>query len=353
MNWNTRAFVSEDKPAIIELLRRVWGWNHGPDFWDWLHKQNPAGYSIIFIAESGREIVGHVTGIPLQMKIEDEFAGYIGLSGVTHPDYRNQGIMRALLDQLVAEAAKKGLALGYAVTLMREPMQRVVRRVGATDTRASPMPSYYAILNLRRALRERELLSSCGIGALLNPMKHRKKRIDASSNLDIKELRGFDDSFDRLWSVVSKDYKSLIVKRSSDYLTWRYSHHPEQKYQVWGVREDGELAGFVVTRHDFRDGLHAGFIADMFGRRLDIMSALVAHVVDYFEGQGASYVKCELSSGHPYGELLKRFGFACCRSGNGLQFRIALPSAGVDQSWLVKRGHHVMTWGDITTAEDL
>ena len=54
--------------------------------------------------------------------------------------------------------------------------------------------------------------------------------------------------------------------RSRAFLEWRFRQSPVFQYDAWFIRENGELAGYLVTRHAQYEGLDCRFIVDVFGR---------------------------------------------------------------------------------------
>jgi GNAT superfamily N-acetyltransferase len=344
LKWHSRDFANGDK-TVIELFGDNDRDRSGAEYWDWL-ESNPAGRPIIRVVEYEDKIIGHLVGMPIQMKLGSEFLGSLIMDGGVHPDYRRRGIMRELLRDLLSQAASRGLALDWGVTEVGKPMQILGMQLGSTAVRAGRMKNYYLILNLGNILRKRNDMSfSSKMGAILMRMAGRARRLEPIRNVLIERISEFNTSFDELWEERSHDYDSLLIKRSRAYLDWRYSLHPEHKYLIWGALEAGHLVGYAISRHDHNERSNIGFIVDIFGRR-DVLSMLISHVVTYFEKHDVDFVKCELSNRHPYARDLKRIGLVEWSSNMGLQFIIPSPLIGVKQEWLVRKGNCMMSWGD-------
>ena len=113
--WSIRPYIDGDEERIFELYQAVypeqeydmkrWMMN-----WRWMHKDNPAGVSKIWLAEHGSKIVGHSAIIPVVMKIGTEvITGFQSVDTMTHPDYRRQGIYETLAKNVYAEFEKEGV----------------------------------------------------------------------------------------------------------------------------------------------------------------------------------------------------------------------------------------------------
>lgn len=88
-------------------------------------------------------------------------------------------------------------------------------------------------------------------------------------------MRGAVDSIqvDREWPS-SPEIENLTTRREQsdyvfgirtpDYLDWRYRRSPVFRYEVFFLRKDGQLMGYIVTRKTTFEGLDCLFIVDAF-----------------------------------------------------------------------------------------
>lgn len=352
MSWVTRGYEKGDEERILDLLTAVWGERHTVEYWNWLYRENPDHYSIMRIAEWEDKPVAFVAVLPVTMKTSKEFTGYLGLHAATHPDHRGKGMMNALVKELFAEAAARGLAVGYYVTELGSPIEKVGMRAQGAQMLAGPMRDFFLILNLQATLKRSDLGPVSKLGAVVLRMTHRARKFRFSNGVTVEQVAGFDGSFDELWNEVALSLgKALVIKRSANYLTWRYSLDPENKYITWVAKHDDKLLGYLVARHDHAEDSHRALIADIFGfsQRKDALRALVSNVVQYFREQNAELVRCQLSDGHPFTGILEDVGFASRPAGRSLGLTVLLPTAGVDQASLLRRENHMVTWGDAHT----
>ena len=347
MDWTTRGYQDGDELQILNLIGTVWPPSQSFEYWSWLHRENPSGYSIVRVAECENEIVAHNAAIPMVMKMGEEYMGYLGVRAVTHPHYRRQGVMKRLSSEIYREIAARGPAVCYAPTEAR-PMLRIGPYISRGPARR--MKDFLLVLNLNRILNRKDLGLLPKLGAVVLRTTHQGKILQPPDQVEIEQISEFDESFDELWNAVSSSLgKRLVVKRSRAYLSWRYSLRPEHKYLSWVARENDLLIGYVTARHFRTEDSHRGIIADIFGfdHRRDAMAALVSKVVQYFEEQDAELVRCQLSDGHPCTRVLADAGFVARPSRQWLVLGVVSPPVGVDQAWLLRRENHMITWGDL------
>ena len=72
------------------------------------------------------------------------------------------------------------------------------------------------------------------------------------------------EEFERMFASDWED--RVIGLRSAEFLDWRYHRSHVFRYNVYFLREDGELRGYFVTRRTVYDGIDCLFVVDAFGR---------------------------------------------------------------------------------------
>lgn len=100
------------------------------------------------------------------------------------------------------------------------------------------------------------------IGNLLDFSITLKKTNILNSNVRIEPVKIFDDKFDALWKVFSRDIKIAIV-RDSVYLNWRYINKPNEQYKIVALYEDTLLRGFIVYCFKQKHGGKIGYIMEL------------------------------------------------------------------------------------------
>jgi GNAT superfamily N-acetyltransferase len=348
LSYVTRNVREGDEKQIHRLLRDVWGEWRSPGYLNWLYRENPEGYSVVRVAEHEDKVVAHIMAIPLMMKAEAEFAGYLAHEAVTLPQHRRKGIMKGLLSELIKEAAAQGLPVGFGVTEVGKGGERMTESTVGTRARGGQINEFILITNLKRVLGRRDLalrrkLVALGLGATL-----RARKLPTPARVAIHMTSQFDESFEMLWKNVSSLSRRFIVRKSKTFLGWRYGRHPENEYLIWTATENDLPVGYVVGRLERVEDSYEGFVTDVFGdyQRRNAMEALVSTAVWHLTDQGAELVRCRFSEGHPCTPILGRAGFFGRVSAARLQFNVAPQSIGVDQAFLVRKGNHMIAWGD-------
>ena len=82
--------------------------------WKWEYLQNPAG-NLVVVADLNGRIIGHLTEIPIQMKVEGTVVrGSITAEVMTHPDFRLRGIFTEMYKLSLNERINQGFSRSYA-----------------------------------------------------------------------------------------------------------------------------------------------------------------------------------------------------------------------------------------------
>ncbi len=112
-----RSATSADDPAVLALLGTSLGWV--PDeqhaaFFDWKHRQNPAGASPAWVAVDGERIVGYRTFVRWEFEHAGrEVAAVRAVDTATHPDYRGRGVFSRLTRLALESMGDEGVAFVF------------------------------------------------------------------------------------------------------------------------------------------------------------------------------------------------------------------------------------------------
>ncbi len=79
---------------------------------------------------------------------------------------------------------------------------------------------------------------------------------------NIQELTGnFDDSFKNLVKKTNKRV-SVMNNRAKEFLNWRYKNHPTQKYQIFTLKTNNQLIGYIIIKIHYIKKKKIGIILD-------------------------------------------------------------------------------------------
>ena len=213
-------------------------------FFRWQYRENPYSFLDGFamrVLREGERFLGFLGLVPYRMKVFDESHGRCGA-----------------LCNLMIDASCRSLGLGAVLV---KSCQGDFDLMTGTDYNPKTARMYKGIGNwiemgdLRRFLC---ILDPDACAALENPVRPRVPLFRSLSSeaasvgrsgaeLDFFEV--FDESVADLWDRV-RDRYPIAVERSAAYLNWRYARHPMLKYDLVGVRHQGRMRGYIVSRRE-------------------------------------------------------------------------------------------------------
>ena len=92
------------------------------------------------------------------------------------------------------------------------------------------------------------------------------RHAEGRDTYEIETITRFDGRFDDLFKRFTSGHKVITIKRSSEFLNWRYVDNPYRDYGIFAAVADGELVGYMVvatvTREDMGLTLLIGVTSD-------------------------------------------------------------------------------------------
>ena len=313
-----RIYEEGDEDEIFELTKVVWGeqvpekeiWEKG---WRWMHIDNPAGVSRIWLAEIDGKLVGQYPLILEDMKIGDEIIkGAQIVDTMTHPEYRRWGVAYGLGEKALRELEKENIHIVYGFPNQQAYPLHI--KFGWLDVCAFQV--MIKPLNLKNILqkyfvRNRLLLNilvSCG--NLIIKAFFRSKKVRAGDVLKIREITSFDDRVNKFWNKISNDY-NIIRIRDKKYLNWRYVDVPNFDYTIYIAEEENAILGYIVLGCGNENSSTWGHIHDIIALtgRVDIIQSLIAKAVEHFSAKGVDAIFCKMIANKMYRKSFLRNGF--------------------------------------------
>lgn len=313
--WKARPYRDGDERGILELWKAVYPEREYNQekwlrWWNWKFKGNPAGDSLVCVADHDGKIVGQVSIIPVRMKVGNEIvtAGLVG-DTMTHPEYRRQRISMAIHNGVYAQAEGSGISFIFGFP------NKVNRLVGVNvgDFPVARMQVLARVLSWGSALRMRtrsKLLLKLGSigGNLFSGVFCRARRMPAVEGLSVCQIPFFDESINQLWDRVSSQYHITTV-RTKDYLNWRYVTVPDVSYSIYIAEKDGRIDGYLVLGCEQRTEVKLGVILDVVARSGWTAQCLVARAVEQCYREKAGLVYCSVAANKTYVKAFRRDGF--------------------------------------------
>ncbi len=212
-----RGYQQGDEFKIIELFELVFKQKMTLEQWNWRFKNNPAGKYMIKLMWEDKKLVGHYAVSPLLIDIdgEDTLTAH-SLATMTHPEYGGRGIFKklslALYDELENQLGCKAI-WGFPNNNSHYGFVKSLgwKDIGIIHTLGCPASSFEK----------------------------------SNSSNKVEKFKEFDQSHVEFIQSKTSEFK-IKVKRSMDYLNWRYTQKPSVTYKNFFIENDGHQALFVT-----------------------------------------------------------------------------------------------------------
>lgn len=208
-----RRATSADDGAVLALLATSLGWV--PDeqhaaFFDWKHRQNPAGASPSWVALDGERIVGYRTFVRWTFERDGRpVAAVRAVDTATHPEYRGQGVFSRLTRHALASLREDGVAFVF-----NTPNER--SRPGYLKMGWQPVATLGVVVR------------PCSLAA---PWRWVRSRVPAEkwsspSSVGVEAAAVVDDEGTDALLASQPRWPGLRTRRHRAFLAWRYGFAP-------------------------------------------------------------------------------------------------------------------------------
>lgn len=303
------ADLATDCDSALRLFTQHLNSRYDPERFAWLYSANPAGQGRLWLAIDDKtgEPIGTAAAFPRLVSVygTDAMAWVLGDFCVAER-YRTLGpalaLQRACVDAVTAGSA------AFFYDFPNRKLVPVYTRLGLG--RARPMWRLVKLLRVdsqvNRLVRPAGLAR--GVAAAANAVLRVRGRLLRGSGdavFSVLEER-CGEEFSVLDRKVSSDY-GVCLRRSTEYLNWRYLSNPIRRHEVLTARRNGELAAWVV----FTEDTSAGTIVDAFGYPdPELIAATVRATVAVLRSRGCHTAAVSLLDSHPWISLFRRLGFS-------------------------------------------
>lgn len=302
------ASLETDQQLLIDTLWRYLTPLSDSARFNWLYKDNPHGLARVWIMSDTTTgtVVGVAGAFPRRVYIgqREETCWVLG-DFCMHEHYRSLG--PALQLQRACLAAIHPETVAFCYDFPSPSMLAIYKRL-----RLEPHGNMYRFAKLLRVDRKaREainipLLASLvsAAGNLVLRLQDRRRRATRGIATDLHEGR-CEEEFSAL-AYDMRDQYGVCVRRTAEYLTWRYVAHPLVRYELLTARRHGDLAAYAVFTHTGADAM----LVDLFGvKDPAVMSTLVDTVIRLLRQRQVVTLSAPLWESHPWRTLLQQYGF--------------------------------------------
>ena len=295
----------KEKQGILDLTKKTYGKNVEISnllYFDWQYRNNPKGKAIVLLAIDDLNhdlIVGTNTIIPTSLLIDqNEILSSLACNVQVDPNYQKRGIFSKLLSSMTSVAKMKGISSLFAIP--NENSFPAFINEGSSEIIQLPL--------LVRPIKLSRYFSS-PINKILKIFDNHWKI--KTSSFNVQEFNGNFENFEKLLKKTSKRV-SIIQNRNKDYLKWRYLDHPTRKYQIYTLKQNEELVGYIIVKIHILNNKKIGVILDyVVDNDTDEkkLKELIENALSYFWNNDASIAIATSRSGLLEHKLLKQKGF--------------------------------------------
>ena len=247
--------TKDEKQEILNLTKKIFGDVDitKASYFDWQYRDNPNGKAIVLLArddDSKNSLVGTNTIIPQKLLVNGEIiTSSLACNVQVHSDYRKKHLFSDLLLSMPNFALTNDIHSLFAIP--NDNSFKAFINEGSSEITRLPL--------LIKPIKLSEYFNS-PLKQVLKPFDNFWK--NSKSFSQIEELHdNFDNSFENLVEKTSKRV-SVINNKTKEFLNWRYKNHPTQKYQIFTLKINNELIGYIITKIHYIGKKKIGVILD-------------------------------------------------------------------------------------------
>ncbi len=286
MKIKIRKYKKGDEKQILYLDRlvEIHPWNRrNLKNWYWKYKgNNPYGKSLVWVATDKKKIVATFSIIPLEYIIDGKVVkGSCSIAMIVHPDYQNKGLIKFVADKLFNEAKINKIRFVYGY-----PNENAyqIHKVFFSYTDISMQKLYFQKI-------------------------HKDLKIKLENKILINESERFDKADNKFLKKASNQRK-VSLKRTNDFLNWRYFDRPDYQYKVFKFVKNNNLIAYVVLKIYKEDKIIRGHIIDLFyDKKTNVFNEIINFSKKYFIKNNCNELTLWLQGDELASKKLKKQGF--------------------------------------------
>ncbi len=322
-----REYRQGDEGELNDLYNIVFERDRTIDQWKWEYIDTPGRPSKIVVVEDEGKVIAHEAMIPMLFHVFDrEVLGGKIEDAYIDKKYRGQKLFGPLTEYCIDVSVKDGYEITFGLTARPVNYQLHVTR---GYHHICSLNAFFAVFapgavtdDISRVIGASSLKKTAMRTVLSVLSKRFKTRIaqnaDKPDSCRIERIERFDERFDRLWEEFIAAKKTITLKRSSDFLNWRYVDIPYRDYAIFAAVEGERVLGYLiagaVNRPDEGIEVLLGTTPDflVLPGHESVYEPLVRHAVEYWRSQNVSmvisWVHRDSEFARPLVSELKRIG---------------------------------------------
>tara|TARA_B100000963_G_C22618773_1_gene668768 strand:+ start:554 stop:1531 length:978 start_codon:yes stop_codon:yes gene_type:complete len=291
MTIKIRKYKKGDEKQILNLDRLVetHPWNRrNLKNWYWKYKgNNPFGNSLVWVAMNKKKVVATFSIIPLDYIVKGKILkGSCSIAMIVHPEYQNKGLIKFVADKLFDEAKLNKIKFVYGY-----PNENAyqIHKVFFSYKDISKQKLYFKKIN-------------------------KKIKISLENKFEINEVKKFINKDDFFLKRVSKQRK-ICLKRTVEFLNWRYFDRPDYKYKVFKFFKNKDLIAYVVLKVYKENKILRGHVIDLFyDKKANIFNEIMEFSIKFFAKNNCNELTLWLQGDESAIKKLKKLGFKTLNS---------------------------------------
>jgi hypothetical protein len=293
-----RPALESDLPRILSLRRAVtqnmWWDDEAFVRWRYFGRRTVDGTVPYWVFELGGEIIGACGLEPVVLAVDGNPVHAVRTMDImVRPDVDGRGLgtfMNLMLFRYFPVTLVTGSNASSHQLLLRmyhHTLDLVFWKTLITSRE---------IIDQRLKVRPVSRVLAAGADLVLNVLR-RTRRTTPPPGIKVREMSRFDHQVDGLSQHFEQPGR-IIVRRSAEYLNWRFVENSRCRYRMFGAFSDGALEGYVVTRLNVnrpnlrREGEIVDWLARGAAGPKSPLPALLTAAVENLVGAGAGFVTC-------------------------------------------------------------
>ena len=294
-------FLQENLSAAIDRRR-----------FDWLYRDCPSGEGKAWLAieEKTDRVIGAAAVFPRKMNLAGQIQeGCVFGDFCISPDHRSLGPALQLQRKCIDSVADGPFRAGY--DLPSTSMLAIYQRLGIKTTGKLVRMTKLLRSNAKVAAKVKPRFLAGGLSAAANVvLSARRGSLKLKSGVSIEVHKGgFGSEFTEL-AARTKGYLGISAERSAEFLTWRYTEHPQNQYETLTARRGANLQGYLVCTQQ-GSSTH---VADCIGESAKVRGDLLRGLMTFVKTRKAESINVPVLESHAFCAELRDMGFSARES---------------------------------------
>lgn len=297
-----------DAAPLLSLLRNELSSSVDQKRLDWLYRRNPQGEAKVWIAselESGK-LLGAAAVFPRTLISSAGMnTGFVLGDFCVSADQRSLGLAIRLQRKCFESLQSGTFSGGY--DLPSRTMLAVYKRLGIQeggqfDRMVKLLRADEKVARKVKAKGVAKLLGTAANAALT--LATGSLRLRSGAKVELLSGRCGEEFTKLAMNIGAK--LGTCVERSAEFLNWRYTDHPQQKFEILTARQGRLLAGYAVLSQQ----ASRVTIMDLLSLEApEIRKDLIRAAIALSKSRKCESVQASILASHPYQAEMKSLGF--------------------------------------------